>query len=306
MTELYKTYRPRKLSQVYGQKDAVAILTKKIERKELPHALILCGPSGCGKTTIARILRRPLECDKAEFRELNCADTRGLDTIREIRSRMNLAPLRGKSKIYLLDEVHMLTKESQNALLKMLEDTPKHVYFQLCTTEPQKLIKTIHTRSTIVQVKSLSDGELEKLLDYVCTQEKIHISEEVLARIVQFSDGSARQALVLLDQVYRLDGEEAQLSAVESTTTEREGKELVKALIDPKVRWPEIANILKKTTEEPEKVRRAVLGYATAVMLNGGKLAARCVLILATFRDHFYDCGKAGLVLACHEVVSQR
>jgi DNA polymerase-3 subunit gamma/tau len=139
--ELYLKHRPSLFKQVIGQDDAVNVLQQLLKGDRFPHALLLSGPSGCGKTTLARICRDKLECTGADFQELNGADTRGIDTIREIRSHLNLRPMHGKCRIWYIDEAHKLSNDAQNALLKMLEDTPTTAYFMLATTEPNKLIK---------------------------------------------------------------------------------------------------------------------------------------------------------------------
>src|SRR5690606_3369465 len=109
---------------------------------DIPHAMLFTGPSGCGKTTLARILRVKLRCSDNDFQEINAADFRGIDSIRSMRQQVGAAPLGGDSRIWLIDEAHSMTADAQNAFLKLLEDTPRHVYFFLATTDPQKLKKT--------------------------------------------------------------------------------------------------------------------------------------------------------------------
>ena len=206
--ELYKKHRPKNFEDLIGQTTAVRLLSKKMKSNNLPHTVLLTGPSGCGKTTVARILKRLLKCSKGDYKEINTADHRGIEDIREVNRRMRQAPIDGDCRIWLIDEAHKLTNDAQNAFLKMLEDTPKHVYFILATTHPQKLIKTIRTRSTQIDLKSLSNKDLEKLLLSISEKEKFNLPEDVLEKIIENSDGSARKALVLLDQVIELDEEE--------------------------------------------------------------------------------------------------
>ena len=132
--ELYKKHRPSYLEDVFGQPEAVKVLGSMIEKDDLPHSILFTGPSGVGKTTLARILKEELECHANDFKEINCADFRGIDTIRDIRNNMNRQSLMGGPLIWLIDEAHKLTNDAQTAFLKMLEDTPKHVYFFLATT----------------------------------------------------------------------------------------------------------------------------------------------------------------------------
>src|SRR5688572_25883760 len=140
--ELYKKFRPKTLKGVVGQEGAVSSLQSMIDKGRLPHTILFSGPSGCGKTTIARILKGILECSDLDFFEINCADFKGIDMVRDIRRYVGIPPLHGKSRVWLIDEAHQLTKDAQNAFLKLLEDTPKHAYFMLATTDPQKLLPT--------------------------------------------------------------------------------------------------------------------------------------------------------------------
>lgn len=302
--ELYKKYRPVKFKNIIGQDSTIKMLKQMVERDSIPHTLLFTGPSGCGKTTLARILRRKLSCGKHDFNEVNCADVRGIEEIRKIRQRMQAAPISGKCRIWLIDEAHKLTNDAQNAILKMLEDTPSHVYFMLATTNPQRLLKTIRTRSTEVVVKSLSHKDIMKLLSYICGMEKIRLPGEVVEKIVECSEGSARKALVLLDQIAGLKDEETMLDVIGKTFAEEQAISITKALLNPRTKWPDMAKILREVTEEePEQIRWMVLGYAKKVLLSGGKFSGRAYIIIDVFRDHFYDSKHAGLAASCYEVV---
>jgi DNA polymerase III gamma/tau subunit len=302
--ELYKKYRPKKLWQIVGQTESVKTLANFLKRKNLPHSLLLSGPSGCGKTTIARILKKELKCSGNDFNELNMADLRGIDEIRAIRNRIYQTPMSGECRIWLIDEAHKLTNDAQNAFLKMLEDTPRHVYFFLATTEPHKLIKTIRTRCTEIQVSELSEKELKIVVSRVVGDEKKTIDDSIIEKIVEKSEGSARKALVILEKVLTLDNEKDQNSLLDKITLDQEVKNLARVLINPRVTWQETSSILKTLTEnEAETIRRGVLGYSKAVLLSGGKLANRAYLIIDCFRDPLYDSGFPGLVAYCYEVV---
>ncbi len=301
--ELYKKHRPKKFEDLIGQTTAVRLLSKKMKSNNLPHTVLLTGPSGCGKTTVARILKQLLKCSKGDYKEINTADHRGIEDIREVNRRMRQAPIDGDCRIWLIDEAHKLTNDAQNAFLKMLEDTPKHVYFILATTHPQKLIKTIRTRSTQIDLKSLSNKDLEKLLLSISEKEKFDLPEDVLEKIIENSNGSARKALVLLDQVIELD-EEEMIDAIAKVSSEQQGFAVARALHNPKIRWSAMAKILKEVaTEEPETIRWIILGYAKSVILSGSGLEVRAYNVIDAFRDHFYDSKHAGLAAACYEVV---
>jgi len=301
--ELYKKYRPKRLKHVEGQERAVAVLQGLLDGNKVPHTILLSGPSGTGKTTIARIIKRELKCSDADWQEKNCADFRGIDMVRQLRSQVGMAPMDGPCRIFYIDECHRLTGEAQDAFLKLLEDTPSHVYFLLATTEPNKLKKTILTRSTKVQLNSLDMEALQSVLRRVIKREKLDVSEEVIERISDVADGSARDALVILNQVSGLS-EDEQLDAVQKASVRQQAIEIARALINPKTKWNQMAKILREVDDEPEGIRYLVLAYATSVLLKGGgKMADRAYLIIDAFSDNFFDSKRAGLVAACYEVL---
>jgi len=307
MKELYKRYRPKNLDTIIGQDQAIDKITKWLKYKSLPHTLLFTGPSGVGKTTIARILRKELECRKADYQELNTADARGIDKVREIRSRMMTAPMTGACRIWLLDEVHKWTTDSQHAMLKILEDTPSHVYFFLATTNPEKLIRTIITRCSQIGLKSLSDADISKLLLKISKTEKKKIPKEVIEKIIDNSFGSARQALVFLHGIINLNGKTEMLNAIQSETLESQAENIVKILFRKNTTWKQIARALQECKkEEPEQLRWAILEYARKVLLGGGGMAGRAYLIINAFRDNFYDSKHAGLAAACYEVLADK
>ena len=302
--EIYKRYRPKTLQGVVGQDGAVVSLQKLIDGKKIPHAILLTGPSGCGKTTIGRILQIELDCGDGDFIEINAADFKGIDTVRDLRRLASLMPMHGSSRIWLIDEAHKLTGDAQAAFLKLLEDTPRMTYFLLATTDPQKLIKTIHTRCTEIKLSSLSEKALDRVIRRVVDKEKMTLSDDVIKEITEAADGSARKALVILEQVGSLEGEEAQLQAIQTTTINKDlAIGLARELINPAANWGKVSTILKELKDDPEGIRYLVLGYSRSVMLGGGKLAGRAYMIIDIFSRNFYDSKHAGLAAACWEVV---
>ena len=185
MKEFYKKYRPDSFSELVGQAESVDTLTELCSSDNVPHALLLTGPSGCGKTTIARILRKEVDCGKHDFREINTADFTGVDMVRDIRTRIDIAPMDGSSRMWLVDECHQISTAGQNAFLKMLEDTPSHVYFVLATTDPKKLIAPIRNRCTQIKLQTVSDKDIEKLLRTTAKKEKLKIADEVFKKLVE-------------------------------------------------------------------------------------------------------------------------
>ena len=302
--ELYKKYRPVKLTELVGQKNATNMLVRMVNDGNIPRCLLFTGPSGTGKTSAARILRTRVDCSEHDFVEINAADTRGIDTVREIKQKMNMAPMGGESRVWLIDEFHAMTSQAQQATLKILEDTPKHVYFFLATTDPNKLLKTILTRSTEIRFKSLSIADLEELLKKVCSLEKVLLPEDVLDKVVICSDGSARKALVLLHQIYKLPSEAEQLEALEKASSQQNASRLFQALLG-RENWSEVAKILKELDDEPEMIRRYILAACSNILLGNKKNAAKAYSLIVAFESPFHDSGKAGLIRACWEVIRE-
>lgn len=301
MTELYKKYRPRDLRGVIGAENTVAALENMLSRGTLPHTLLFQGPSGCGKTTLARILKNRLECHDLDWKEMNCSDVRGVDSVRDIARLMHLSPTGGPCRIWLLDEVHQWTKDSQHAALKMLEDTPGHVYFLLCTTDPQKLLPTILTRCCEMPVRDLTYEELTLLVNRICRREKVELDEETLEEIVSSAQGSARTALVLLDKVLNLEEGERIAAVQQHLAEQNEAIDLCRALLNKKPDWRHITKILKDLKGEPESIRWAVLGYARSVLLS--HKSTQAYTVIRAFEDNFYDSKAAGLARASFEAV---
>ena len=198
---------------------------------------------------------------------------------------------------------HQLTSDAQNGFLKLLEDTPKHVYFMLSTTDPQKLKKTIITRSTEIKLVPLARKHLDELVSSVSESEDVALSEDVRDKLVDQADGSARKVLVLLHAIIGLETEEEQLEAIAKGDHKAKAIELARALLNPRSQWSDVAKILKGVEEEPEQLRYMVLGYCRSVLLGGGKMAGRAALIMERFEGNFYDGKSASLVLACYDVV---
>jgi len=303
---LHLKYRPRTFDEIVGNEEVVESLKALLRKDGVPHSFLFQGPSGCGKTTLARIVARELGCDEREFYEYNVANVRGIDTIREIIQQCRFTPIRGRVKVYVLDECHQLTKDAQNALLKVLEDTPKHVYFILCTTDPEKLIKTIRTRCVTYSVTLLPTPKIVMLLKRVCESEGVNFSPKLLREVARASGGCPRKALVILDSVIGMEDEEEAMAADEKfVPDEVQVVEICRKLIDwrisPSVKWREISRILKSIEDDPEQIRYMILNYMAKVLLDTPD--DRIAKIMALFQSSFLYTGKAGLVynlyLAC-------
>lgn len=297
---LYHKYRPQSFDEIIGNQSVVSSVKTMINRKT-SHAYLFTGPTGCGKTTMGRIIAREIGAVGSDFVEVDSADFRGIDTIREIRRRASYKPLNGNAVVYLLDEVHKLSNDAMNALLKLLEDTPEYFYLILATTEPEKLIKTIKGRCSIYEMKPLSDKEMFQLLRKVVKAEGEHMSKNVYQSIISKSAGLPRNSLQLLQQVLMTEEDLREEIAEKNNFEETQSIELCRALINQSS-WKKIANILDGLKgQDPEKIRRHVLGYTQSVLLS--KDDRRLGLILEMFVDPFYNSGFPGLVFACYSVI---
>ncbi len=294
---IHTDFRPRTLNEFIGNELEIAKLKSQLEDEERPHAYLFAGARGCGKTTLARICTEMVGCEKEDLIEMDIAASGGKEQAKEIKSNVIYKPLFGKVKAYILDEVHEGTSKFFNALLKTLEEPPKHAYFFLCTTEPQKVLVTIKSRCSQFRVEPLSTRQMTPLLEVVCSEvmPETLLDSEDIKKIASVSEGIPREALMILDQVIALPENQIKDAIGLIKIQEKVVKDLCQALLDGK-KWKPVSNILKGIKEEPETVRRAVLGYMSTVLLNGTQYAAD---IIVEFIEPFYNSGRAGLTLAC-------
>ena len=204
---IYRKYRPQKFTEVKGQDHIVNALEGAIKAERISHAYLFSGSRGTGKTSVARILANDIGCHEYDLIEMDAASYRGIDPIRELRDGVNTLPMRGKYKVYIVDEVHMLTKEAFNALLKTLEEPPSHVVFILATTEPEKLPDTIISRCQHFSFKKIPESILRSSVKKIAKKEGFEIDEEASALVSLFADGSFRDAHVMLDQLLSIGDE---------------------------------------------------------------------------------------------------
>lgn len=198
---LYRKYRPQTFDQVRGQDDAVAYLQSIIQSGHVPHAILFTGSRGIGKTTLARIFAKSLGIDVHDIYEIDAASNNSVDDVRDLINEVNTLPLSSEYKMYILDEVHMFSKQAFNALLKVLEEPPKHVLFVFATTELHKVIPTIISRCQVVQLKKPTAAVIaEQVIDIAKAEDK-SISFDHALLIANRANGSFRDALVILDQV---------------------------------------------------------------------------------------------------------
>ena len=301
---LHIDYRPATLKEVEGNRSTVEALQAILSREsDKPHAFLFHGGSGCGKTTLGRIVANELGCAQADMREVDVADFRGIDTIRDIRQQARLKPMAGPVRVWLLDEVQKMTGDAQSALLKILEDTPAHVFFILCTTNPEKLLKTIISRCMAFSVGPLSERQTTRLLQRIVKAEGVEgFPEEAYKQLHAASQGHPRRAVVELDRIIDLDPKSI-LKAIEQTSKDQAlGIDLCRALLKREP-WGKVAAVLRGLQDqEEESLRRMVLGYMNAVLLKEDNQQA--AQVIECFKGHFFDCGKAGLTQAAYDAVS--
>lgn len=232
---LYRKYRPQNFDEVVGQQVIVRTLKNAIYNQRLSHAYLFTGPRGTGKTSIAKIFAKTINCSNLQgtnpcnscesclqilnkqsidIIEIDAASNNGVDEIRELRSKASLVPTVGKYKVYIIDEVHMLTQGAFNALLKTLEEPPSHIIFILATTEPHKIPATIISRCQRFDFKKISKEDMNEKLKYISEKENILVDENAYCEIANQSDGCMRDALSILDQVIAFSNDHVTLENV--------------------------------------------------------------------------------------------
>lgn len=223
---LYRKYRSKNFDELVGQEAIKQTLENSLKIQKISHAYLFSGPRGTGKTSVARLFAKALNCEKGngeicnecsncrainegshpDVIEIDAASNSGVDEVRELIEKVKYAPIQGKYKVYIIDEVHMMTNSAFNALLKTLEEPPSYVVFILCTTEPYKLLPTILSRCQRYEFKKITDAELKKLITHVLKEEGVSATNDAINIIVELANGGARDSLSLLDQVISYAG----------------------------------------------------------------------------------------------------
>ena len=230
-SSLYRKYRPQKFDDVFGQSEIIETLKKSIKNKNIAHAYLFSGSRGTGKTSVARIFASEIGTAPEDIYEIDAASNRGIDQIRELRKEVQVLPLSSTHKVYIIDEVHMLTKDAFNALLKTLEEPPQHVVFILATTEKDKILPTIISRCQIFDFKLATLNSLRELIKKIIKLEKIKMDDESIEFVAKLGNGSFRDTL-------------SQLQKILSYFSSNKKKE---------IKFKEIQNIFSTSDQELEK-----------------------------------------------------
>lgn len=296
---LSRKYRPESFDDMFGNIDEIESLKQTVQEGKVT-TFLLYGDRGCGKTTSARIIAKEKGI-KAGIKEYNISNTTGIDAARGIIDDCRYMGLDGNCII--LNEIQRASVGFQNAILEILEEPPKGTYFILCTTNPEKLLDPVKSRCSKFRFSPLSLVMGRKFIKNILTQENQELEKELITGIVKKTEGIPREILVLLDKVLKIKPEKrAKIieNYIGGEVTE-EIRTLCQMLLKKNL-WKSIAKVLKHIKGEPENIRRAILAYAGAVLLNSGNIQA--AVIIETFQENFYDSGKAGLYFACFSCVN--
>lgn len=260
---LYQKYRPKDFNKYIGNKEAVETLETYLNKNEVPQAILFSGDTGIGKTTLARILANKLNIDKGDITEINCSLNRGIEIVRQIEEEVQNYPFFGDRKVYIMDEVHQLTNDAQNGLLKVTEDIPHYQYFIFCTTEPKKMKRALKSRFDEINLRPLDDKSLKIIINNVLKSEGKRIHESTANKIIEIANGSARECINLLEKIISIDNEEQALNILKAAELGVDDPEIInlcRSLL--KDRMKDFLDIYRKLKiKDTETVRNGVLGY---------------------------------------------
>lgn len=308
MKSLNVAYRPRSFDEFVADKEMLESILSCIPDV---HSYLFQGPRGCGKTTLSRLLAKEIGVDmEFDFFEINGASSTGIDSIRETVLKLVGFSPHGKVRMIVIDEAHMLSKNAQSAMLKVLEEPPDHTYFSLCTTNPEKLLDTIRSRCVKFTVKMLSDEQMKYLLNWVFEQEGIPDDlPDIQWEIVKKADGVPRDALLLYEKVKNIKDKTQAIRVIREGLVEEDMDVIFRALIMPgnaKNKFLDVQRVIKKIQVlDPETFRRSLLGYFSKAVLsekNEEKLI-HFVSIMSCFVQPVSTIGELLVYLfeACHE-----
>lgn len=309
---LYRKYRPLKLADVVGQNDTIRQLQTQLTNQKISHGYLFVGARGCGKTSVARIFAHEinhfdyqLEDNYVDIIEIDAAVFTMVENIRELRDKAMLAPTTGKYKVYIIDEIHMLSKNAFNALLKILEEPPEHIVFIFATTNPEKIPATILSRVQIFHFKLADRSIMQPFLESICQKEGINIEKDALSLLIEQGGGSFRDSLSILDQLSNLHADKSTLITTEEVSSalgvpkqilieellasyEQENVDQIRSLIEELINQGNKAegiatSLIKAIVQNPTAKNLHLIEKLYAV--NGEFASAK--LIVALILDHF-------------------
>lgn len=300
--------RPASLADVMGNSAAVSSLTTMLRSDSRPHSFLFTGPSGCGKTTLARILATELKCAPICCQEIDGATYTGIDDMRDVMQSLSYAPVEGECRVIIIDECHMLSKNAQNAILKSLEDVPRHTYWMLCSTDPDKLLPTVRNRCAQYEVSPLSDDDMFSLLDRASQHLKLgskfadtnEAANELMADIVVIAKGCPRHALQMFETVAQLADLKEARKVLRDMDVEGQVYDVCK-LIARGQKWgqiqPTVAK-LKLDSSGAEKGRRLCLSFFKSCLLSPKNTANadRYARLIQVFAPDVFASGEAGFI----------
>ncbi len=298
---LQTDYRPSNFNDFYGNDNSIDALIAVTDRKDFPHAYFFTGKVGTGKTSLAWILKNEFNCADIDYFYFNSANTRGIDTIREINLNSNLTPMQSEYKIYVLDECHQITSSAQEALLLLLENPPEQTIFILCTSEPTKIKPSIKRRCFQCNLEPVSPLIIKTILNQILKKEECPLMPEITDTISQSCEGSPGIAVAMLDSIIDLEEINTAIDVINKMKghTEIQVIDICRALTTKK--WDKISPLISNFNGEPENLRYAVLGYFSKVLLSPNtKNHTLAFTILNAFSESFMYTKKAGLVLAAY------
>lgn len=307
---LARKWRPRRFAELVGQEHVVRALTHALDSGRLHHAFLFTGTRGVGKTTIARIFAKSLNCEQGptsnpcgqcsacaeidagrfvDLLEIDAASNTGIDNVRELIDNAQYAPTRGRHKVYLIDEVHMLSKNAFNALLKTLEEPPEHVKFLLATTDPQKLLPTVLSRCLQFHLRRLTEEQIAGQMRHILTAEGVAAEEGAIAQLAHAADGSLRDGLSLLDQALAFGGgalgdadvramlgtvDRGQIAGLLEALADADGARLMQVAADVAAFSPDFAAVLEALAQALHRIQLRQLVPSAAVADDGVDVAA--------------------------------